>query len=336
MANGLTLTARGGLSPSCGNGLCSPSPTRKRPPGRRTTRAGRSLAARSRAGQRSAAARRLAARRRGCSRRLRAQSSTVGVAAPRRSPSCRRAWCRARANSRSCPWPGSPRGRRARRSWRPGPCAPARRPLPGSTTLRSAASQSATQAAITGVLAQVPRLVGIGLQIEQLRRHADVVHVLEFAFADHEGAGGGAGGVIFAHDGALRAPCRATMSSSGAPGRSRSLGVARQPDAIEDGREAIDQRDRLAADDARRHLGSGHDHRHAGRLLVHVGLAPQPARAEVVAVVAGVDDARVAGEAVVLERLAPAGRRCGRRSSPGRSRRRSPCAPCCGSSKPWS
>ena len=94
-----------------------------------------------------------------------------------------------------------------------------------------------------------------------------------------------------------------TMSISGAPGRSRSSGMRCKPDAIDDGREAVDQRYRLAAGDTLGTSGPAMIIGTAGQLLVHVGLAPQPARAEVVAVVAGVDDARVAGEAVVLERL---------------------------------
>ena len=40
MANGLTFTSRGGLSPSCGNGLLS-TPIRNRPPRSRIVRDGR-------------------------------------------------------------------------------------------------------------------------------------------------------------------------------------------------------------------------------------------------------------------------------------------------------
>ena len=62
-----------------------------------------------------------------------------------------------------------------------------------------------------------------------------------------------------------------------------------QPDARRDAREHIDQRYRLLADKALGHLGPGEDHRHAGRLLVHVRFAPQPAGAEIVAVVARIE-----------------------------------------------
>src|SRR5262245_16313595 len=57
---------------------------------------------------------------------------------------------------------------------------------------------------VVGLLAEVVALRGIGLQIEELRRHADVVDELEFAVADHENAGGGPGGVILAEDGSFR------------------------------------------------------------------------------------------------------------------------------------
>ena len=108
--------------------------------------------------------------------------------------------------------------------------------------------------------------------------------------------------MVLAHDGALRRGAAHDVHQRYARQVS-VVGMRGQPDAVDDGGEGIDERDGLTADDTRGHLGAGHDHRYTGQLLVHVGFAPQSARAEVVAVIAGVDDARVAGEAVVLERL---------------------------------
>ena len=51
------------------------------------------------------------------------------------------------------------------------------------------------------------------------------------------------------------------------------------------------------------HIRSGNDHRHARGIVVVRALSPHAARADVVAVVAGVDDARRLGEAGALQRL---------------------------------
>ena len=132
MANGLTFTSAPGSRRPAAMGS-HPSPSRKRPPGSRTTRDG-PLRLRARGSRRRATSAAGQARRAVTLRSEAAARSLVGdVLADARAmptgrrPSCRPAWCRARANSRSCPWRGSPRARRARRSWRPGPCAPARR-----------------------------------------------------------------------------------------------------------------------------------------------------------------------------------------------------------------
>src|SRR5204863_182116 len=125
---------------------------------------------------------------------------------------------------------------------------------------------------------------------------------LELALADHEGCGHRAGRMILAHDRAFRRSAAHDIDELCA-GEMVVGGSLCQPHAIDDRGKAIDKGDRLAADDTRRHLGSGHDHRHAGGLLVHVGFAPQPPRSEVVAMVASVDDARGGGEVIVVERL---------------------------------
>src|SRR5262245_37440494 len=89
--------------------------------------------------------------------------------------------------------------------------------------------------AITDVPAQVPRLVGIGLEVEQLRRHPDIVHVLELTLADHEGSGGGAGRMILAHDGTLWR--RAAHDIHERCAREVAIvGMSWQSDAVDDGR----------------------------------------------------------------------------------------------------
>src|SRR5207253_11168610 len=64
------------------------------------------------------------------------------------------------------------------------------------------------------------------------------------------------------------------------------------PISPDDGREHIDKRHRLTADEARGHLGPGKDHRHPGGFLVHVRFAPQAAGAEIVAMVARIEQDR--------------------------------------------
>src|SRR5689334_14890786 len=158
------------------------------------------------------------------------------------------------------------------------------------------------QPAIAGLAIEIPRLIGIGLEVEQLWRHADVVDVLELALADHEGSSGGTGRVIFAHDGAFGRPPAHDVQQRGAR-QVAVFGMNRQADAVDDGRKAIDQGYRLATDNLGWNFGTCHQHRHGGRFLIHIGFAPQSAAAEIVAVVAGVDDARAAGQIEVLERL---------------------------------
>ena len=53
---------------------------------------------------------------------------------------------------------------------------------------------------------------------------------------------------------------------------------------------------------ALRNVGALDDERHAGDFFVHRRLAPQPARAEIVAVIGRIEHARIAGEPDSLER----------------------------------
>ena len=61
--------------------------------------------------------------------------------------------------------------------------------------------------------------------------------------------------------------------------------------------------DRRLFDMAHRHALAGHDHRHADGMLVHIVLAPEAVIAVGLAMVAGVDDARVLGHTAVFQRL---------------------------------
>ena len=106
----------------------------------------------------------------------------------------------------------------------------------GSTTRRSAASQSATSPAIARLARQIAGLLRVGVEIEQLRRHAGVIDVFERALADHEGAGRRAGGVVFAEDRAPRRRAARDVEQRGA-GQVAVVGMRRKPDAGDDGRE---------------------------------------------------------------------------------------------------
>ena len=143
---------------------------------------------------------------------------------------------------------------------------------------------------------QVPALLRVGLQVEQLRLETGIADELPPALPQHEAPGGGPCRMIFAEHGALRLLAERPERAAG----QRGVGVEAR--AFEDRRVAVQQRGRRAADPPRRHARPGGDQRHADRLLIHVGLAPEPARAEVLAMVAGVDDARRAGEPGRLQR----------------------------------
>jgi hypothetical protein len=144
-------------------------------------------------------------------------------------------------------------------------------------------------AAVACLLPEVAQLQRVGGEVEELRRHADIVDVLEGTAADHEGTGDVDGGVVFAQHGGRRDEAAHDVEQRGAR-QVAVVGMDRQADAVDDGGEGVDQRRRGAARHPLRHVGAGQDHRHAGRLLVHVGFVPQAARAETVAVVGGVDD----------------------------------------------
>src|SRR2546425_1060377 len=53
--------------------------------------------------------------------------------------------------------------------------------------------------AIVDVLTEIASFLRILIEIEKLRRHADIVDVFKTTFADHEGAGSGANRMILAH-----------------------------------------------------------------------------------------------------------------------------------------
>ena len=110
-----------------------------------------------------------------------------------------------------------------------------------------------------------------------------------------------ADGVVFAEHGALGILALGEVQERAAGQGALGFGP-RHADRLEDGRVAVDQRDRCPDPPAARHAAPLQDQRHADRLLVHVGLAPEGAAAEVVAVIARVDDERVLAQAARLER----------------------------------
>ena len=95
--------------------------------------------------------------------------------------------------------------------------------------------------------------------------------------------------------------CARSRTASGR-GEATAGGVLGLAQRLEEGGVEVDQRDRgldlLAGGDA----VARHDQRDRGRLVVHHGLAPEAAVAEVVAVVGGVDHPRGRGEAGLLQR----------------------------------
>jgi hypothetical protein len=149
---------------------------------------------------------------------------------------------------------------------------------------------------VSRVAAEVLALVRVGREVEQHRRHADVVHVLVAAMADHEGAGGSTRCVIL---GEHRAVWNVTVGDLDQRMAGIACGLARglQADRLQDRGIGIDQGHRRIGDVAAWYAGAGQDHRDAGGLLVHGGLAPHAARTEVVAVIRRIEDAGVLQEA---------------------------------------
>jgi hypothetical protein len=88
---------------------------------------------------------------------------------------------------------------------------------------------------------------------------------------------------------------------SEAPGSEASSGLGARPDRLDDRGIAVDQGDGGGHPPAGGDAGTLQDQRDARRLLVHVRLAPEGARAEIVAVVARVDDERILGEAARVQ-----------------------------------
>ena len=81
------------------------------------------------------------------------------------------------------------------------------------------------------------------------------------------------------------------------------VGMLRRAYAFDDGREAIDQLGRLMADKALWHLGPRENHRHAGGFLVHRRFTPQATCAEIVAMVARIENPRTVCETGRGERV---------------------------------
>ena len=172
----------------------------------------------------------------------------------------------------------------------------------GSSAARSSRSPSASDVGEPRVAGKVDQLFGIGIEVEELRRCADVVAVLPLAEAQHERARDGADRVVLGNDRPLPSVAPFASANSDAPGSARPPTRGGRPDRFEDRRRAVDVRHRRGDDAAGRNVGAGHDQRHAGAFLVQRGLAPQAARADVVAVVARVDHARVLREPRVAQR----------------------------------
>ena len=144
---------------------------------------------------------------------------------------------------------------------------------------------------------QVNQFFRVFQQIEQLGPHADVVAVLPGPVAQHEATRCRADRMVFTDDRARgHGPIRQVHERL-ATGRGQTDGTGRP----EDGYRAIDVAyrlgDRLPLADTR----AGNDHGHARRLFIEHGLAPQTASAEVVTMVAGIDDQRVVSQARPLE-----------------------------------
>ena len=197
--------------------------------------------------------------------------------------------------------PALPPVRRIPRPAPPDPHAPAHRPRPDRRPC-AAAFRNRQPAGIAWVLPQIPPFQRVRRQVEQLRRHADEVDVFEIALADHERAGRRTHGVILAHHhaGFRNAPRHlepvaarqvavrlvgftpAQLRIVGNPSTSETGSWQTIPSGIS---------------------GSRHDQRHAGRILIHVGLAPHAAITEVIAVVAGVDHPRAVRQARVAQRV---------------------------------
>src|SRR6185437_2391583 len=146
----------------------------------------------------------------------------------------------------------------------------------------------ANQTGVAGIGREIVALLRVAIEVEQHRRHADVVDELERAVANHERPGRAAGCVVLAQHGSARRGAARKLEERMA-GQTTIVGMPRHAGGLEYRREAIDQTYRLAAYHARRDVRTGHDQRDSGGLLVHRRFSPQAPVAEVVAVIARVD-----------------------------------------------
>lgn len=118
------------------------------------------------------------------------------------------------------------------------------------------------------------------------------MHVLVAAVADHVGRGRCAGRMVFGQHRPVGHVAIRDLDQR-VPGVAGKAAARVQSDRLRERGIDVDQAHRRVGRIRLRDAGTGEDHRHAGRFLVHRRLAPQPARAEVVAVVGRIEDAGV-------------------------------------------
>ena len=148
-----------------------------------------------------------------------------------------------------------------------------------------------------GVGGEVVQLLRVVLELEQLRWVADVMAVLPGPEPVHRGAAGRADRVVLAEHGPRRHAAVGQVDQRMATGQWQGRRACR----LQNGDGAIDVAgwciDQSAAVDA----GAGQHQGHASRFLVQRGLSPQAARAQVVTMVAGVQDQGAVRQACRVE-----------------------------------
>src|SRR5687768_5314086 len=144
---------------------------------------------------------------------------------------------------------------------------------------------------VAPLLDKVVRLVGIGGEVEELRRHPDMVDQLQAALAQHERARARPLSVELRE----HRPCGVVAALDGGPerraGEGRVLGREPRARALDEGGEEVHVRGELARYPAPGNPRPRHDERHAGRPLVEVLLAEDALPAEQLAVIAAVGNA---------------------------------------------
>ncbi len=150
--------------------------------------------------------------------------------------------------------------------------------------------QASQVAGIARIARQIAQLFWIGLQIEQLGGKANVVVELPTPLAQHEGTGDRACCMVLAQDDALRVIWRLSQIRKVLP---RPVVVQAAAKMLGNGGRDIQQADRRLAYLTWREARTARDQGHRHALLVHVGLAPKATRADIVAVIAGIDNASV-------------------------------------------